>query len=115
MSQLIKLRVNNDDEITGYATSGDISDSIEFKGNIPDRFEESFKPSFYLLQNDEIIVNPNYEKPVAVDSGPSQNQQQLAAVTYQQMMTTQDVTTLQTQNAQMAYQLMMMQKQGGEA
>ena len=46
---------------------------------------------------------------------PSQTQQQLAQLTYQQMMTTQDVTTLQTQNAQMAYQLMMMQQQGGEA
>lgn len=47
-------------------------------------------------------------------TGPSQSQQQLAQVTYQQMMTTQDVTTLQTQNAQMAYQLMMIQR-GGEA
>jgi len=42
---------------------------------------------------------------------PSPTQQQLAALAYQQMTSQQTITDLQTQNAQMAYQLM---TQGGE-
>ena len=46
----------------------------------------------------------NQPEPETVE--PSNTDKTLAALTYQQMMTTQDVTTMQTQNAKMAYQLM---------
>lgn len=111
----MELKINSKNEIEAIAEIGGFEDAVEFTGSIPDGFEANFKPSYYLLQDNEIVVNPNYQKPVINEPGPSQAQQQLAQVAYQQMMTTQDVTTLQTQNAQMAYQLMMMQKQGGEA
>lgn len=110
----MKLQLDVNNLIVGYANYGDLSESIEFTGTLPEGFEENFKQNFYLLKNNEIVVNPDYQEPVIADPGPSQTQQQLAQVVYQQMMTTQDVTTLQTQNAQMAYQLMMIQ-QGGEA
>lgn len=112
----MQLKVNKSNEIVGYAYAGQIDSGKEYKGQLPDGFVIDFKPSFYLLKNDEIIVNQNYQEPTVVDPGPSELQQQLAQVTYQQMMAIQDIATLQTQNAQMAYQLMMMQQQqGGEA
>lgn len=107
----------NGNEIVGYAEIGGGEGFLEFGGELPECFYDNFRPSYFLLENNEIVVNPNYEEPTfnITDLGPTEAQKQLAQITYHQMMTTQDVTALQTQNAQMAYQLMMMQKQGGES
>ncbi|WP_373192708.1 DUF2977 domain-containing protein [Pediococcus acidilactici] len=59
----MRLRINDKDEIIAYATLGDINDSTEYAGTVPDDFYDKFKPSFYLLQNNEIIENPNYVAP----------------------------------------------------
>lgn len=111
----MKLQLDDNNLIIGYTDYGDLSESIEFTGILPEGFEENFKQNFYLFKDGEIVVNDDYQEPVIADSKPSEAQQQLAQVTYQQMMTTQDVTTMQIQNAQMAYQLMMTQQQGGKA
>ncbi|KRM79465.1 hypothetical protein FC84_GL001645 [Lapidilactobacillus dextrinicus DSM 20335] len=68
------------------------------------------------LINNHLVIDADYVPPVETpnDPEPSDTDKALAALSYQQMTTTQDVTALQTQNAQMAYQLMMIQ-QGGEA
>lgn len=70
----MKLQINKAYEIVAYATDGDVDNSIDCQSALPDDFEANFKPKFYLLQNGQIIVNPNYEEP-AVDipelSGPS--------------------------------------------
>ena len=104
------VRLNDNQEITDYATIGGLTNAIEIKDEkLPDDFTRNFKSSFYLLKDDEVVENPNYQE-ITIDgySGPTQIDKDVATVTYQQMMTTQDVTTLQTQNAQMAYQLMML-------
>ncbi|KGB15602.1 hypothetical protein KY41_00355 [Latilactobacillus sakei] len=59
----MRLVVNQTSEIISYVKVGTIEDAIEFGGTIPDNFEENFKSSFYLLQNNEIVVNPNYVEP----------------------------------------------------
>lgn len=110
------IKTNDKNEISDFSTFGGLNDAVVFDEELlPDGFEENFKPGLYLLINGEVVLNDNYsehkEQPVAVTTD---SDKQLAQVIYQQMMTTQDVTTLQTQNAQMAYQLMMIQ-QGGEA
>lgn len=56
----MRLQVNEKSEIIGYAKKGDLSDSIEFTGAIPDNFEEEFKPYFFIIKNSTIIENPNY-------------------------------------------------------
>lgn len=111
----MELKINSKNEVEALAEIGGFDDGVEFNGSLPDEFEDNFKPSYYLFQDEQIVVNPDYKEPIITDPSPSQAQQQLAQVAYQQMMTTQDVTTLHTWNAQIAYQLMMMQKQGGEA
>ena len=62
----------------------------------------------------DLLINPTFDGAKwigsTVETETSVIDKQLAAISYQQMTTTQGVTTLQTQNAQMAYQLM---TQGG--
>ncbi|WP_424349932.1 DUF2977 domain-containing protein [Latilactobacillus sp. 5-91] len=71
----MKLVVTNKGEIISYITIGDLDGSIEYKGTIPDDFEENFKPSFYLLQNDAIVLNQNYVEPKpTIPSGPTAEQ-----------------------------------------
>lgn len=75
----IRLKGN---EIIEYATVGgfvdggqEINDSLK-----PKDFDNNFRPSYYLYQDDQIIVNPNYEEPtvdipIPEPSGPSAEQQ----------------------------------------
>ena len=51
--------------ITDYAKGdGLVGDNVvQFSGNIPDDFYSKFNPSFYLLQDDKIIENPDYVEP----------------------------------------------------
>lgn len=75
------LKTNDKDEILEMVTMGGLENGFEFEGSIPDDFEANFKPSYYLYQNNEIIVNPNYQEPtVSVPetpepSGPSKEWQ----------------------------------------
>ena len=113
----MKIRVNEKSEITEFAIVGSLPDSLEIDDSLkPEGFENIFKSGYYLYQDNKIVTNQDYEEPTVSipEPQPSEADKQVAQLTYQQMMTTQDVTTLQTQNAQMAYQLMMIQ-QGGEA
>lgn len=71
----MKVKVNDNNEIVAYVKYGDIlgDNLIEFEGNkIPDDFYENYKPSFYLLQNNEIVENPNYVAPKPLEIEPSE-------------------------------------------
>lgn len=59
--------------ITDYAKGdGLVGDNVvQYSGNMPDDFYSKFKSSFYMLQDDKIVENPDYvvqEPPVI---GPS--------------------------------------------
>ncbi|WP_420222854.1 DUF2977 domain-containing protein [Pediococcus acidilactici] len=73
----MKLAVDEDNVIIGYCDVGDIPNSVEYDGTIPDGFESNFKPSFYMLKNGAIIENPNYVEPADIppDDGPSSIQE----------------------------------------
>lgn len=82
----MQFEINENKEILAYATLGRFTDGVEVDSPvIPDDFEEKFKPSFYLLQNGTIIVNPNYVAPVesTPDSGPTAEQKSLTAMAQQ--------------------------------
>lgn len=68
----MRLQVNDSNEIIAYATSGDINGSTDYSGTVPDDFYDKFKPSFYLLQNNEISENPNYVAPEPPVISPSE-------------------------------------------
>ncbi|MCM6810314.1 DUF2977 domain-containing protein [Pediococcus pentosaceus] len=71
------LKINEQKEILEYVTIGGLPVSIEYNGIVPDDFEDKFKPYFYMLQDDEIIENPDYVEPTDTppDDGPNNVQQ----------------------------------------
>lgn len=56
----MELIVNRQNEITAYAISGDLKDSIIYDGNIPDGFEAFFQSKKYALIDNQIILNDTY-------------------------------------------------------
>ena len=78
------IKVNAEKAILEYSTVGGLPDSIEYTGTIPDDFEVKFKPSFYMLQDDEIIENSNYVEPSKdTPTGPTDTQTILKAMASQ--------------------------------
>lgn len=58
----LKITVNENDEITGYAIVGGIEDEISVTyEEVPTNFVENFKPKYYLFNNGEFKVNKNYK------------------------------------------------------
>lgn len=93
----MKLIINDKQEIISYVLIGDMTDSIEFKGAVPDGFEENFKPSFYLLQNNMIVLNPNYTEPAqpTTPTGPTTEQLMINQLGLQVVTLTKTVAKLQ--------------------
>lgn len=59
----MKILVDENHLITSYATVGGFDGDIEVDNSIiPQDFTQTFKPRYYLYQNEQIVVNPNYEE-----------------------------------------------------
>jgi hypothetical protein len=59
----MRITVNENNEITGYAIIGGIEGDFEISDDIiPQEFILNYKLKYYLYQNEQIIVNPNYEE-----------------------------------------------------
>lgn len=101
------ININNEKEILGYAMTGELGEGIQFDGLIPDEFYENFKPRFYLLQNNEIIVNPNYVPPKPPVDGPGSLDKALAQLTLQ---TAQHKADQDRFNAQLLLQIAQMKE-----
>ncbi|KRN94596.1 DUF2977 domain-containing protein [Pediococcus stilesii] len=105
------LQLENDQVIAWSKLGGiDGTDVIDFdESKLPDDFEENFKPSFYLLKNDEIVENPDFVEPEPPALGPSEqdkvNAQVLLKMAQQQ----------QKQDAFNAQVLLQIAKLGGTA
>ncbi|MEH1648219.1 DUF2977 domain-containing protein [Pediococcus pentosaceus] len=94
--------------IEAYVRFGEIQGGIDFdEKSLPEKFYEKFKPSFYMLQNDEIVENPNYVAPEPPVIGPSK-QEKINA----QLMLNQ-ATQKQTQDAFNSQVLLQLAKLGG--
>ena len=103
----MRLFLDKNNVIIGYELTGASIDGIEYDpSDLPDDFLDKYKSTFYMIKNGNMIENPNYEKPEPPVVGPSNFEKQMAALSYQQMIDSQTIETLQSQNAQMAYQIM---------
>lgn len=93
---MMQIIANQAGEIISYGKVGTIEGAIEFGGTIPDDFEENFKPSFYLLKNNEIVLNPNYIEPMPPKSagGPTTEQQMINQLGLQVANLTAEVNQL---------------------
>lgn len=65
------LRLNDSNEIEGFATFGTLDDGKEYTGDVPDDFETSFKPGWYKLTNGKIVINFDYQEPILASVGPT--------------------------------------------
>ncbi|GAA3608292.1 DUF2977 domain-containing protein [Secundilactobacillus similis] len=93
----MRLVLNDKNEIIEFASLGDLTGSVEFDGKVPDDFDKKFKPSFYLLQNDTVTVNPSYVAPVEKmpDSQPTAEQESLTAIAQQMADQQQHIESLE--------------------
>ena len=58
------IKINSKNEITEYAAIGGLTNSIGISDDLkPEGFENTFKSGYYLYQDDQIIINPNYQEP----------------------------------------------------
>lgn len=104
----MQLLIGENLEIIAFAQTGILSGAIEFNGNVLDGFEDNFQPSFYLLQNNEITVNPSYVPPKPPVVGPGSLDKALAQLTLQ---TAQHKADQDKFNAQLLLQIAQMKEE----
>ncbi|OIM96554.1 hypothetical protein BIY40_00460 [Pediococcus acidilactici] len=82
---MISLKIDQN-IIVDYALNNGLNgdDIIQYNGNIPDNFYEDFKPSFFMVKNNEITENPDYINPNdIIPNVPSDLDKAVAALTLQ--------------------------------
>ena len=91
----MRILINENNEIVGYATVGGLEGDFEVDDSIvPQDFAQNYKPKHYLYQNEQIIVNPNYQPETPVQP-TAPTQPVMSDSTLKNM-----VATLQKQSAQ---------------
>lgn len=59
----MQILLDKDNLIVGFAEVGGFEDGVEIDDNIvPQDFIQNYKPKHYLYQNEQIVVNINYEE-----------------------------------------------------
>ncbi|QHM64687.1 DUF2977 domain-containing protein [Pediococcus pentosaceus] len=59
----MKLVINDKSEILAFTVSGDVDNSVEYEGEVPEDFRDKFKSKFYMLADGVIVENPDYVAP----------------------------------------------------
>lgn len=68
----MQILLNSNNEIIAYAIIGGIEregyETVTIEDNqVPNSFRETFKPSFYIFENEEVKLNPNYHEEEKVE------------------------------------------------
>lgn len=65
LNKELKIIINKNNEITGYAIIGGIEGEISIPyENVPDSFIENFDSKYYIYVDGKINTNPDYEEPI---------------------------------------------------
>ncbi|MBF7022475.1 DUF2977 domain-containing protein [Staphylococcus kloosii] len=68
----MRILINENNEIVGYATVGGLEGDFEIDDSIvPLDFTQKYKSKYYLYQNEQIVVNPNYQIETPIQPTPS--------------------------------------------
>lgn len=87
----MKITINSDNCITGYAMIGDLNNSIEIdQAIVPEDFFDDFVPYKYMYVDGTISINLDYEPSTSEPSQPSTSEMALNQLV-------QAVAQLQTQ------------------
>lgn len=57
----MRILINDNNEIVGYSTVGQLKGDIEVS-TVPEGFKENFKPKRYVYRNNEIVYNDIFEE-----------------------------------------------------
>lgn len=99
----MKLLLDENNGVVAYVTIGDFPNSVNYDGQIPDDFETKFQPSFYLLQNGQLVVNPAFKQlDLSTEVQPTAEQQALTAVAQQIASQQQQIASLEQAMTAMA-------------
>lgn len=68
----MQILLNQNNEIIAYAIIGGVEregyETVTIEDNqVPNSFRETFKPSFYIFENEEVKLNPNYHEEEKVE------------------------------------------------
>ena len=117
----MQILLNQNNEITAYAVSGGIKregyKTLTIEDNqVPDSFRELFKPSFYIFENGEVKLNPNYHEetenvelpqvpPVEFPTSDDALRRMFSSMQVQIVQGNRMVTQLTQQNANLSQQI----------
>ena len=76
----MKIIINSESLITGYTVNGDLENSIDVP--VPEDFLTNFRPGYYRLKDNVVLLNDNYTPPVFDDDNdhPTEMQQSITAL-----------------------------------
>ncbi|VDG26336.1 DUF2977 domain-containing protein [Lactiplantibacillus mudanjiangensis] len=92
------LKLNSANEIIEYCEIGTLGEgSIEFLGDLPTDFYDTFLPKKYLLQDESVIANSSYTAPTndLPTLPPTAEQQALTAMAQQAAEHQQHISSLE--------------------
>ena len=117
----MQILLNQNNEIIAYAVSGGIEregyKTLTIEDNqVPDSFRELFKPSFYIFENGEVKLNPNYHEeneeielpqvpPVEFPTSDEALRHMFSSMQVQIVQGNKMVTQLTQQNANLSQQI----------
>lgn len=111
----MRITINDNNEITGYAIVGGIEGDFEIDDSIiPHDFTQNYKPKYYLYQNEQIIFNPNYEEasntpyipPMITSNGPDEELRKMFASMQEQLVQGNTIVAqMSQQNAKLSQEV----------
>ena len=123
----MQILLNQYNEIIAYAVVGGIeregyeTETIE-DNQVPNSFRELFKPSFYIFENGEVKLNPNYHEkneeielpqvpPVEFPTSDEALRRKFSSMQVQIVQGNKMVTQLTQQNANLSQQIVQLSQE----
>lgn len=123
----MQILLNQNNEIIAYAVVGGIEregyETVTIEDNqVPDSFRELFKPSFYIFENGEVKLNPNYHEeneeielpqvpPVEFPTSDEALRHMFSSMQVQIVQGNKMVTQLTQQNANLSQQIVQLSQE----
>lgn len=107
----MQILLNNNNAITAYAINGGFDGGIEIsEETVPNGFYKKFKPNYFMYENKEIKLNPNYleqsytpqPKNLKIPGSDSELRQMFANMQVQLVQANMMVMQLTEQNAKIS-------------
>ncbi|MCG7307101.1 DUF2977 domain-containing protein [Staphylococcus warneri] len=104
----MRILINENNEIIGYAKVGSLNNDFEVEDSIvPQNFEQLYKPKYFLYQPNEIVMNPHYQNESVASNQTTNSTSNLSNDDSLKLM----IASLQKQSVQNAMKILKIQKE----